>query len=162
MPCARWCVLLIALAAPIPAPAQAGVGRDPVVRSEVRVDAIFARVTLLQAGVGAAFRTGYNVRLHVAAAGGVALKDGEQKSSARGDATLRLLLDPFGESRNGVSIGGGVSVLHDGFEKTRPVGVVVLALEGVPRAPIVWAVEAALGGGGRLAVVLRRRAGRYR
>ncbi len=160
MPCARWCVLLIALAAPIAAPAQPG--REPVTRSEVRVDAIFARVTLLQAGVGAAFRTGYNVRLHVAAAGGVALKDGEQKSSARGDATLRLLLDPFGESRNGVSIGGGVSVLHDGFEKTRPVGVVVLALEGAPRAPIVWAVEAALGGGVRVGVVLRRRAGRYR
>jgi hypothetical protein len=160
MPRARCCVLVIALAVPIAALAQPG--RDPAVRSEVRVDAIFARVTLLQAGVGAAFRTGYNLRLHVAAAGGVALKGGEEKSSARGDATLRLLLDPFGESRNGVAIGGGVSVLHDGFEKTRPVGLIVLGLEGSPRAPIVWAAEAALGGGVRVGIVLRRRAGRYR
>lgn len=131
-------------------------------RGEVRVDAIFARVNLLHAGVGAAFRTGYNVRAHVVGAGGVAFKDGEQKSSARGDATLRLLLDPYGESRNGLSIGGGVSVLYDGFEKTRAVGVVVLGLEGAPRARVGWALEAALGGGVRVGVVLRRRAGRFR
>lgn len=160
MRCTRWCVLLIAVALPVAAPAQPG--RESVVRSEVRVDAIFARVTLLQAGVGAAFRTGYNLRLHLAAAGGVALKAGEQTSSARGDATLRLLLDPFGESRNGVSVGGGLSVVHDGFEKTRPVGLIVLGLEGSPRTAIVWAAEAALGGGVRLGIVLRRRAGRYR
>jgi hypothetical protein len=160
MPCARWCALLAALAAPVAVLAQPRA--EPLVRSEVRFDAISARVTLLHAGVGAAFRTGYNVRLHLAAGGGVALKDGERTSSARGDATLRVLLDPFGESRNGLSIGGGVSVLHDGFEKTRPVGLVVLGLEGSPRSAVVWAVEAALGGGVRVGIVLRRRVGRYR
>jgi hypothetical protein len=132
------------------------------VRSELRADAVFARVNLLHAGVGLAIRTGYNVRAHIAAAGGIAVKDGDREGSARGDATLRLLLDPFGETRAGLSIGGGVSVLYDGFEKTRPVGMLVLGLEGPPRHSLVWGVEAALGGGVRLGFVFRRRAGRYR
>ncbi|MGH7709774.1 MAG: hypothetical protein ACREOG_00730, partial [Gemmatimonadaceae bacterium] len=101
----------------------------------MRVDAILARANLVHAGVGVGVRAGYNVRAHFVAAGGVALKDGATsgRASARGDATLRLLLDPFGETRKGLSIGGGLSVLYDGFEKTRPVGVVVLGLEGPPR-----------------------------
>jgi hypothetical protein len=53
-------------------------------------------------------------------------------------------------------------VLHDAFEQTRPVGLVVLALEGAPRARFVWSVEAGLGGGARVGVVLRRRMRGYR
>jgi hypothetical protein len=132
------------------------------VRAEVRTDAIFARVNLLHAGVGVAVRTAYNVRLHLAGAGGVAIKNGEQESSVRGDATLRLLLDPFGETTTGLSIGGGVGVLHDGFEKTRPVGILVLGIEGAARKPVVWALEIGLGGGARVGLVLRPRANRYR
>lgn len=156
----RLICVAFALLAPVPLVAQAQ--NESIVRSEARVDAIFARARLVQAGFGLGFRTGYNVRVNFAAAGGVALKDGEQKGSARGDGTLRLLLDPFGESRIGLSMGGGLSVLYDGFEQTRPVGVVVLALEGAARARVVWALETALGGGARVGVVLRRRAGRYR
>lgn len=151
-------VAIVAIALPSAVPCQT----ESRARAEVRTDAIFARVSLLQAGVGLAIRTAYNVRVHVAAAGGVAIKNGEQESSARGDATLRLLLDPFGEGRIGLSIGGGVGVLHDGFEKTRPVGILVLGVEGAPRQLIVWAVEVALGGGARVGLVLRRRANRYR
>ena len=151
------CAALIALA-----PATLICQSESVVRSEVRTDAIFARVNLVHAGLGVAFRTAYNVRAHVAAGGGVAIKDGAREASVRGDATLRLLLDPFGESRAGLSVGGGVGVLYDGFEKTRPVGILVLGLEGPPRQPIVWALEVALGGGARIGLVLRKRAGRYR
>ncbi len=161
MRCRSICVT-VALLAPVPSMLVAQAQNESVVRSEARVDAIFARARLVQAGFGLAFRTGYNVRINFAAAGGVALKDGEQKASARGDGTLRLLLDPFGESRIGLSIGGGLSVLYDGFEQTRPVGVVVLGLEGRPRAPLVWSTEIALGGGARVGVVLRRRIRRYR
>jgi hypothetical protein len=155
--------ICVALAlALIPSTRAAEAQNESPVRAEARVDAIFARARLFQAGFGLGFRTGYNVRMHFAAAGGVALKDGEQKGSARADGTLRLLLDPFGESPIGLSIGGGLSVLYDGFEKTRPVGVIVLGLEGNPRAPLVWSSELALGGGARVGVILRRRSARYR
>lgn len=150
--------IALAIAPILPAHAQ----DESIVRSEVRVDAIFARAQLVQAGLGVALRTGYNVRMNFAAAGGVAFKGSDRKSSARGDGTLRLVLDPFGESRFGLSVGGGLSVLYDGFEQTRPVGVVVLSLEGKPRAGLVWSTEIALGGGARIGVVVRRRAGRYR
>lgn len=153
--CALWAAL-----APIALRAQ--LQDESIVRGEARVDAIFARAQLYQAGLGLAFRTGYNVRMHFAAGGGVALKNGLQRSSARGDGTLRLLLDPFAESPLGLSVGGGLSVLYDGFEQTRPVGVVLLGIEGKPRQPLVWSLEIALGGGARLGVILRRRAGRYR
>jgi hypothetical protein len=154
--------LALALIALAPVPAICQVADQSLVRSEVRADALLARVNLLQGGIGVAVRTGYNVRLHFAGAGGVALQGGAHESSLRADATLRLLLDPFGESRVGLSIGGGVSVLHDGFEDTRAVGVLVLGLEGPPRTPIVWGLEGGLGGGIRLGLVLRRRVGRYR
>lgn len=159
--CRRLICVALGLA-PLTLPRAAGAQNESVVRAEARVDAIFARARLFQAGFGLGFRTGYNVRMNFAAAGGVALKEGEQKGSARGDGTLRLLLDPFGESRIGLSVGGGLSVLYDGFEKTRAVGVIVLGLEGKPRAPLVWSSELALGGGARVGVVLRRRIARHR
>jgi hypothetical protein len=158
----RLCCAVFMALAPISLSAQLQPQNESIVRGEARIDAIFARAQLLQGGLGLAFRTGYNVRMNFAVAGGVAINDGEQRASARGDGTLRLLLDPFAESRLGLSIGGGLSLLYDGFEKTRPVGVVVLGVEGNARAPLVWSTELALGGGARLGLVLRRRAGRYR
>lgn len=154
------CVALGALS-PLSLAAQI-VGNESALRSEARVDAIFARAQLVQGGLGVSVRTGYNVRVNFAAAAGLAFKGDEQKSSARGDGTLRLLLDPFGESSVGLSVGGGLSMLYDGFEQTRPVGLVVLGIEGKPRSRLVWSTELALGGGARIGVVLRRRIGRYR
>jgi hypothetical protein len=154
-----WAVLVIA--SPLAANAQIQ-GDEPPVRAEARIDAIFARATLLHAGLGVGFRTGYNVRTHFVGAGGFAFKDGATEPSARADATLRLLLDPFGENPFGLSIGGGLTLLYDGFDDTRALGMIVVGLEGAPRAPIVWAVEVGLGGGARVGVVLRPRAQRYR
>ena len=157
-----WIRCLTALCFPLaPLVLEAQAAESPV-RGELRVDVITARATALQGGLGIGIRTGYNVRLHIAGAGGVAWKDGVRESSARGDLTLRLLLDPYAETRAGFSIGGGLSVLYDGFEKTRPVGVVVLGLEGPPRSAVVWSLEGALGGGLRVGLVMRRRARRYR
>lgn len=154
----RWCAAL----ALCPGALTAQTRDDSPLRPEVRADAIFARATTLHAGVGIAIRTGYNVRVHLVGAGGVAQKGGASESSVRGDGTLRLLLDPFGENRFGLSVGGGLSVLYDGFEGTRPVGVLLIALEGRPRAALVWSLEAALGGGTRVGLVLRPRVRRYR
>jgi len=153
------CAALMALA---PKMSTGQASTESLVRTELRVDAILARVTHTHVGIGLGLRTGYNIRLHLAAAGGAAFNDGEQEASVRGDATLRLLLDPFAETRAGLSVGGGISVLYDGFEKTRPVGLLVLGLEGPPRTPVVWALELGLGGGARLGLILRRRTGRYR
>lgn len=158
-----WLVRLCAvLASALPLLAAAQPGRDAPVRAEARVDAIFARATLLHAGLGLGVRTGYNIRAHFVGAAGYAVKDGATEPSARADATLRLLLDPFGENRSGLSVGGGLTLLHDGFDETRALGMIVVGLEGAPRAPVVWAVEVGLGGGARIGVVLRQRARRYR
>lgn len=158
----RWasrCALVLSI---VPSVALSQIPAESNTRPELRFDAILARATLLQSGVGIAVRTGYNVRAHVALAGGVALRDGLTRSSARGDATLRLLLDPFSETRAGLSIGGGLSILYDGFEQTRPVGVLLIGIEGTARAARVWALELGLGGGVRVGLVLRPRATRTR
>jgi hypothetical protein len=155
----RWCVVLVGA---IPLLAAAQPPRESVVRAEARVDAIFARATTVHAGLGLGFRTGYNIRAHVVGAAGFAVEGGTTEPSARGDATLRLLLDPFGENRSGLSIGGGLTMLYDGFADTRTLGMIVVGLEGAPRGRVVWAVEVGLGGGARVGVVLRQRAGRYR
>lgn len=153
-------LVVLLLVAPLCAGAQAS--DESRVRGEVRSDVIVARAMMLHAGLGAAYRLGYNVRLHVVAAGGPAWRSSRSGESLRGDATLRLLLDPFGETGIGLSVGGGLGVLHDAFEETRPVGLVVFAIEGQPRAPLVWSLEVGLGGGARVGVVLRRRARGYR
>ncbi len=150
------------LASAMPVIAAAQPERESQFRAEARVDAIFARATLFHAGLGLGVRTGYNIRAHVVGAAGYAVKDGATEASARGDATLRLLLDPFGESPGGLSIGGGLTLLHDGFDKTRALGMIVIGLEGAPRARVVWAIEVGLGGGARVGVVLRPGASRHR
>jgi hypothetical protein len=157
----RW-LYSCALLTVCPSVALSQIPAESNARPEWRFDAIVARATHLQSGFGIGLRTGYNVRAHFALAGGVAFRDGLTRESARGDATLRLLLDPYGETRAGLSIGGGLSILHDGFEDTRPVGVVVIAIEGAARAARVWALEVGLGGGARIGVILRPRATRTR
>jgi hypothetical protein len=158
----RWlhrCALVLTVC---PSVALSQIPAESTVRPELRADAIMARVTHLQSGFGFGLRTGYNLRAHIALAGGVALRDGLTRESARGDATLRLLLDPYGETHAGLSIGGGLSIMHDGFEDTRPVGVIVIGIEGNARAARVWALEVGLGSGARIGVILRPRATRTR
>ncbi|MEP7382602.1 MAG: hypothetical protein ABI910_13005 [Gemmatimonadota bacterium] len=123
---------------------------------EVRVDVIGARTTALQAGFALNVPAGRYVRLGGTLAAGTAWHDTRQRASARADGIARFLLDPFRESSLGLYGIGGLSVLYDRFEQTRPRLLVGVGVEGKPRSGHVVAAELALGGGVRASVVLRR------
>ncbi|HEY7878050.1 MAG TPA: hypothetical protein VIC55_07485 [Gemmatimonadaceae bacterium] len=94
--------------------------------------------------------------MEVDAAGGAARDGGITTGSGRADAIVRFLLDPFGESRWGLSTGGGVSVRYDPRRGWREYLVVVADLEGPASKAMVPAVQVGLGGGVRVGLVLRR------
>jgi hypothetical protein len=123
---------------------------------ELRLEGIAARTAALQAGVGVYVPAGRYVRLGGVAAAGAAWRDGAPRTSARVDGIAHFLLDPFRESRLALYGIGGVSLMYDGFEHTRPNLVVGIGVEGTPRRGRVAAFELALGGGVRAAVVVRR------
>lgn len=123
---------------------------------EGRLEGIAARTSALQGGIAVNVPAGRYVRIGALGAAGAAWRSGEQRASARVEGVARFLLDPFRESRLGLYGVGGVSVMYDGFEHTRPNVVVGAGVEGPPRNGRAIAAELALGGGVRVAVVLRR------
>lgn len=149
--------LLLALP-PVCAGAQEVVRAAVAPPIEVRIDAIDPRSSrsgTLHAGLGVNIPLGYYVRLELVAGGGVTRRDTVNASSGRVDALSRFLLDPFGESPWGLSIGGGMSVLFASGARTREYLVVVTDLEGPSIGAIVPALQLGLGGGFRAGVVLR-------
>jgi hypothetical protein len=149
--------LLFALA-PAHAGAQQIVRASAAPPVELRVDAIDPRSTrsgTVQGGIGVNVPFGYYVRLELVGGAGVTRRDSVNSSSGRVDALGRFLLDPFGESPWGLSIGGGMSVLFAAGARTRGYLVVVTDLEGPPVGSIVPALQMGLGGGFRAGIVLR-------
>jgi hypothetical protein len=149
--------LLLALA-PVCARAQQIVRASTMPPLELRVDAIDPRSSrsgTLQGGVGVNIPLGYYVRLELVGGAGVTRRDTVDHASGRVDALGRFLLDPFGESPWGLSIGGGMSVVFAGGARTHEYLVVVTDLEGPPVGPLVPALQVGLGGGVRAGVVLR-------
>lgn len=131
-------------------------------RPEVRLDAIAARVSSVQTGVGVALPVGTYTRLVGVVAGGMAVQDGRSAAAARADLTTRFVLDPFGESRWALYGAGGVSVLYDEFERWRPVISATIGIEGAHRGRVAPAFEFGLGGGIRVGMALRGVRGGYR
>ncbi len=123
---------------------------------EGRLEGIAARTSALQGGIAVNVPAGRYVRLGALGAAGAAWRSGDQRASARVEGVARFLLDPFRESRFGLYGVGGVSVMYDGFEHTRPNVVIGAGVEGTPRNGRAIAAELALGGGVRVAVVVRR------
>ena len=130
---------------------------------EFRIDAIVARATAAQAGVGAVMPMGTYVRLSVDGAGGATFRDGSSRASGRIDAIARFLLDPFREAPVGLSVGGGLSLPYvDGDKRVRPYLTAVVDIEGRRRGALTPAVQFGLGGGTRVGVVLRMSQPRWR
>lgn len=126
--------------------------RPSPITFEARVDAIFARVDALHAGVGATIPLGNYVRAGVVTAAGFS----REGRSARIDVIARFHLDPFRESRWAPYGGGGVTTRYDQGRNAHTYLMLLAGVDG-PAAPGVGlAVEAALGGGGRLGIILRR------
>jgi hypothetical protein len=125
---------------------------------EGRVDAIIARTTGFEAGVGVSVPSGIYMRLGAVAGVGA----GRHGAEGRTDLIARFSLDPFRQSRWAPYGGAGISGRYrnelDGG--SRAYLLVFLGLEGpLPlgaSSGIVPAVEVGLGGGARIGVILRR------
>lgn len=108
-------------------------------------------------GAGVNVRAGHYARLGVALDAG-AVNDGEGwHAQQRVEATARFLFDPFGERARGFYSGAGLGAVRDDEGVVRAVLLGVLGVEGRRDGRIVPALELTLGGGARLAVVLRGR-----
>ena len=146
-------VLLVIL----PAEIQGQVRQQPV-QAEYRLDALVARTTGVEAGVGVTVPAGVYMRTGLVAG----LGGGEHGVEGRTDLVARFSLDPFRQSRWAPYAGGGISGRYrskaDGG--SRAYLMIYLGLEGAlpvgRTSGIVPAFEVGLGGGARVAVVLRR------
>ncbi len=123
---------------------------------ELRIDGISPHPSVLEAGVGPEIPLGYYTRLELLLAGGVARDRGAISGSGRGDVVTRFLLDPFRESRWGLSVGGGVSIRYEPDRGWRDFLVAVVDLEAPQLGRVMPAVQVGLGGGARVGMVLRR------
>ncbi|MCC6928021.1 MAG: hypothetical protein IT359_03410 [Gemmatimonadaceae bacterium] len=143
-------------------PALAHAQRPTGTQFEARLDAIAARTPSLQLGGGFNVPAGLYVRIGGTVAGGIARRNGVTHGAARADVIARFLLDPFAESPIALYGLGGLSAMVDPFEHARPRVVVGLGIESRVRNRRALAAELALGGGVRIAGVIRRgrRAGR--
>lgn len=127
-------------------------------QSEVRLDAIFARTSAIEAAYGASVPTGIYMRTGFVAGIGA----GRHGIDGRTDFVSRFSLDPFRQSRWAPYGGGGLSARY----RSRPDGgsraylLLFLGVEGpLPSGKTsgwVPAFEIGLGGGARLGMVLRR------
>ena len=153
---------LVAGATGWPTLAAAQQPAQPRAIPELRADVIVGRQPAVQIGGGAQVPAGYYVRVGLVAAAGIRIDDRASRPasttdiSGRVDVLARFLLDPFRQTRYGLSLGGGLSVRAEPGDRLRPVLLVAAEVEG-RRATNGWvpAVQVGLGGGVRLGVVLR-------
>ncbi len=130
--------------------------RPPRLAPLLRVDAIAGADVAVHGAVGATATTAYNTRLElVAGAGGVSRRPGWQPAG-RADLLGRWLSDPFLRSRWALAAGGGIGVMLERGRDPRPVGVVVIGVDGPVRGQWMPGIELALGGGVRAGATLRR------
>lgn len=148
----RAAVALLVAACPLSAQARGAQG-------EFRAEA-YATGAML---VGAGFVTpiGTYARVGLAGAAG-SYVDAPRTAAARGEALMRFHLDPFRQSRRTLYAAAGVSAQRDQDERWRPYLLARIGVEGRARSGWFPAAEIGLGGGGHVAIVLRkaRRSGR--
>ncbi len=128
---------------------------------EVRGDVILGHQSSVQLGAGVQVPLGTYLRLGVDGAAGVRVgaREGAGGSAGVGgrvDLLARFLLDPFRQSRYGLSLGGGLSVRAEPGDRVRPWLLVAIDVEGRPGRGLVPALQVGLGGGVRVGAVLRR------
>ncbi len=152
--------LIVAMAA-MPPDARAQIPESPGLMPEVRGDVMFGRQAAVQLGAGVQIPAGYYVRVGVDGAVGVRVNETTPSTrhdlDGRLDVLVRFLLDPFRQTRYGLSLGGGMSLRAEQGDRVRPVLLVAVDVEGRRSTRgLVPAVQVGLGGGARIGVVLRR------
>lgn len=156
---ALFSAAVVALLAGASARVRAQAVSTPRVMPELRADVLFGRQAAVQVGAGAQIPLGYYMRLGLDGAVGRRYDDAAPGSrlDARVDLLTRFLLDPFRQSRYGLSVGGGIGLRAEPGDHVRPVLLAALDVEG-RRWSSGWvpALEVGLGGGARVGLVLRR------
>ncbi len=146
-------VALVALATMWTAPAGA---QRIAPRPEFRADVLGPGPYSVQLGAGVNLGAGYYQRLELDAGAGAVERNHALVGAGRVDALMRVLLDPFGRERWGLSLAGGVSARYEAGDKVRPYLVGALDFEGPLTHGTRVAYQLGLGGGIRLGIVLRR------
>jgi hypothetical protein len=134
----------------------ATVARPSRWRPGVRADAIVDRDPGAQIAAGVAVATAYNVRLSVDVGAGGVQRPAGVTATGRVDLLGRLVLDPYRQSRWGITAGGGIGQQFESGRAPRTVAIVTLGVEGPSDGRWVRGVEVGLGGGIRAGVTLRR------
>jgi hypothetical protein len=130
----------------------------PPLSIEGRVDVIAATTSALQAGIGLTTVAGTYVRTGIVGAIGAS----GNGVSGRADAFARFHLDPFRESNRAPYGGAGLSTRMEQGERTRAYVLVFAGVDGPIRKGLTTSIEAGLGGGGRIGIILRRAVARQR
>lgn len=123
---------------------------------EGRIDAIAAGPAAIHAGAGFTVPMGTYVRPGIDAAIGSS-RDG---ISGRVDGFARFHLDPFRRHRWAPYGGGGLTARFDDNRSTRYYLLVFLGVDGPVAHKVSTSIEAGLGGGGRIGIIIRRAAER--
>lgn len=125
---------------------------------EGRIDGIIGGPAAIHAGAGFTVPMGTYVRYGIVGAIGSS-RDG---ISGRTDLFARFHLDPFREHRWALFAGGGLTARYDDNRQTRYFLLFFAGLDGPARNGISPSVEAGLGGGGRIGIIIRRSAAERR
>jgi hypothetical protein len=146
----------------------------PRLMNEVRVDARWSRSNAVELGAGLIIPASPYIRTTVTAAAGYIWRDQVWARESRFEATARFLLDPFRESRYGLSFGAGVGATNsDGLfgrpdtfgnrpQRWRPFLLAISDLELRRTAGLTPAVQVGIGSGIRAGLVLRSATNRWR
>ncbi len=129
---------------------------------ELRADLLGPAPYSLQLGAGVNLGAGYYQRIELDAAAGARQRSGTLVGAGRVDALMRLLLDPFGMRRWGLSLAGGVSVRYEAGDKLRPYLAGALDFEGPIQHGVRVAYQVGFGGGVHVGVVIRRTTNHWR
>jgi hypothetical protein len=123
---------------------------------ELRADVLGGKGTAVHAGAGVQIPAGTYVRVGVIGGVGSRWQNGESRADGRLDVLARFLIDPFRQSRWGLSAGGGVSLRASDGDRVRPNLLLALDLEGPrSRSGMSPAFQIGLGGGVRGGLGLR-------
>lgn len=126
------------------------------IQPEARVEAVATGPRRVESGLGMSVRAGSYLRAGVNVAREVWSRGDSSSSSWRADYLVRFSMDPLGEQRWGVALGGGLGY------RGRAYLLAVAELEGPRLSGVRPAAQLSLGGGVRVGLLLRRAADRRR
>ncbi len=127
---------------------------DAPLRPSLAATAVFDAHPLGLVSAGVEGDAGLYTRLGLSAAIGTSTASGAH-TVGEVAATGRFLLDPLRQQAHGVYATGGLALRLQRATRPRPLVLAGLGVEGRPLGPVMPALEAGLGGGARLGVVLR-------